>query len=90
MANPVQIGQGGVIYTATTLAAALRARLGAPAEVYDATIAETHLEDARVESREEPAREKNPPWHLIVLGDDLGRKEAAIIMQRRLSEMTRN
>ena len=50
----------------------------------------TLLEDARVESREEPAREKNPPWHLIVLGDDLGRKEAAIVMQRRLAEMTRN
>lgn len=46
------------------------------------------LEDARVESLEEPAREKNPPWHLIVLGPDFGRKEAAIIMQRRLAEIT--
>jgi hypothetical protein len=48
------------------------------------------LEDARVESREEPAREKNPPWHLIVLGADFGRKEAAIIMQRRLAQITNN
>lgn len=48
------------------------------------------LEDARKDSREEPAREKNPPWHLIVLGPDLGRKEAAIIMQRRLAQITNN
>lgn len=48
------------------------------------------LEDARKESREEPARENNPPWHLIVLGPDYGRKEAAIIMQRRLQQITNN
>lgn len=46
------------------------------------------LEDARVESLEEPAREKNPPWHLIVLGPDFGRKAAAEIMQKRLAEIT--
>lgn len=44
----------------------------------------TLIEDARKKSRKEPALAENPPWWLIVLGDDLGKGAAQRILRQEL------
>lgn len=43
-------------------------------------------EDGRKESITEAAKTDNPPWHLIVLGDDFGKAKAAEILIKSLNK----
>lgn len=42
------------------------------------------IEDARKESLTEAAKTKNPPWHLICLGEDYGREKAKKLLLAEL------
>lgn len=50
----------------------------------------TLVEDGRKKSLTEAATAENPPWHLIVLGDDFGREKASQLLLQELNQRTGN